>query len=206
MQEESLELENSIQHRVTKEDVDESIREYLGEYVNVLKGISLKEYEIFTQLLPKVQRTAYFVKGNQQILKKFKAYFIARCVLERYDYSSIMLKDYIEGITDKSSDELFIAGISRSLIFLYLHGEVSGLGNTDNWMGAATLDKMVNRKREGLITVLLSERDFPQVENSPEVKVVNLGGALAAIKTEGALQNIRAREEKSSVSSTSKYE
>ena len=206
MQEESLELENSIQHRVTKEDVDESIREYLGEYVNVLREISLKEYEIFTQLLPKVQRIAYFVKGNQQILKKFKAYFIARCVLERYDYSSIMLKDYIEGITDKNSDELFIAGISRSLIFLYLHGEVSGLGNTDNWMGAATLDKMVNRKREGLITVLLSERDFPQVENSPEVKVVNLGGALAAIKTEGALQNIRAREEKSSSKSTSKYE
>lgn len=205
MQEERLEQENSVQHRVTKEDVDESIREYLGEYVNTLKEISIKEYEVFTKLLPKVQRTAYFIKGNQQILRKFKAYFIARCVLERYDYSSIMLKDYIEGITEKNSDEFFIAGISRSLIFLYLHGEVAGIGNTDNWMGAAALDRMVNRKREGLITVLLSERAFPQIESSPEVKVINLGGALAAIKAEGALQNIRVREEEGKEKDTTVY-
>jgi hypothetical protein len=158
------------------------------------------------ELLPKVQQTAYFIKGAPSMLKKFKAFFITRCVKERYDYSSMMLKDYIEGITDKNEDELFIAGIGRSLIFLYLHGEVAGIGNTDNWMGAAALDRMVNRKREGLITVLLSERNFPQIEGSEEVTKIDLGGALAAIRAENAIQNIRAREDDNDSGVTTVYD
>ena len=194
MQEESLEKENSIQHRVTKEDVKNSIKEYLGKYVDILKKISLKEYEIFQKLLPKVERTAYFVKGSKEMLKKFKAFFIAKCSLERYEYSSMMLKNYVEGLTDKNDNELFIAGINRELMFLYLHKATAGIGNTDNWMAAAALDRIVNRERKGLITVLLSERDFPQVENSDEVKKIDLGGAFTVITAENAIQSMKKKE------------
>ena len=195
MREEGFEQENSIRHRVTMQEVHESIREYMGDYTDVLKELTIKEYETFTELLPKVQKTVYFVKGNQSMLRKFKAFFIVRCVLERYDYSSLMLKDYVEGITEKNDDELFIAGINRDLVFLYLHKEVSGIGKTDDWMGAAALDRMVNRKREGLITVILSERDFPQIEGSDEVKIIDLGGAWTANKAAKALQILKKPKE-----------
>ena len=205
MQEEEFEQENSIKHRVTMQEVHESIREYMGDYTDVLKELTLKEYDTFTELLPKVQKTAYFVKGNQSMLRKFKAFFIARCVLERYDYSSMMLKDYVEGISEKSDDELFIAGINRDLVFLYLHKEVSGIGKTDDWMGAAALDRMVNRKREGLITVVLSERDFPQIESSDEIKKIDLGGAWTANKMASALQILKKPKE-GKAGNTSKWD
>jgi hypothetical protein len=182
---ETVEQENSIKHRVTKEDVRNSIKEYLGDYANILRDITLEEYEAFTNIFPKVNKGAYFVKGTEELLRKFKAYFIAKCVMQRYDYASIMLRDYIEGITNHNDNELFVAGVSKELLFLYLHGEISGIGNTDNWLGSTTLDRMVNRKREGLITVLLSERSFPIIENSKEIIVFNLGGAKKAILTEG---------------------
>ena len=178
MQREELEeKDNSIKHRVTIDDAYGSIKEYLGKYADIIKSISVKERETFVKVLPNVQKTFYFVKGREALLKKFKAYFIAKCALERYEYSSMMMKDYIEGIVNKNDNELFIAGINKSLLFLYLHGSSAGIGNSDNWLASVLLDKAVNRKREGLITVILSEKDFPQIEGSKEVKIINLGGA-----------------------------
>ena len=195
MQREELEeKESSLSYKVTKEDVNESIKEYLGKYTEVLKSLSMEEYKLFQKLLPKVARIAYFVKGDKEILKKFKAFFIAKCVLERYDYSSIMLKDYIEGLMNKSDNELFVAGVNRELLFLYLHKESSGSGNTDNWVGSTTLDRIVNRERKGLITVIFSERDFPQIEKSDEVRIIDLGGAAKAIKAQNAVQSSKTND------------
>ena len=190
MQEESLEQENSIKHRVTKTDINNSLKEYLGKYALVFKEFTTKDYELFQRVLPKVEKTAYLVKGSQEILRKFKAYFIIKCVMDRYEYSSFMLKDYIEGLSTRNDNELFLAGVSKELLFLYLHHESSGTGGTENWIATATLDRMVNRKREGLITVLLSERTFPIIEKSKEVTVISLGGAKRVADTKAAIDDI----------------
>ena len=209
--EEFEEQKNSIKHRVTKEDVYSSIKEYLGKYADVLRDISIKEYETFTKLLPKVERKAYFVKGSESMLKKFKAYFIAKCVIERYDYASFMLKSYIEGLSTNNDNELFLAGISKELLFLYLHHEASGTGGTENWIATSTLDRMVNRKREGLITVLLSERTFPTIEKSKEITCIDLGGAKKGLDVKAALDSMKSKitnegDDNESTKSTSIYD
>ena len=189
--------ENSIKHKTSKEEVIASFEQYLGEQnLKILRSITPQERELFKSLLPKIL-SAYFVKGRRKILKKFKAYFLARCLYKRYEAATFMLKEYIEGITNKVDDDLFIAGTEKELVFLYLHGESSGWGNTDNWIASTTLDKVVNRKRKGYKTVILSERDFPLLEVSKELKVINLGGAEKAKKAEEAIQKIKEENNKS---------
>lgn len=179
MQEES----NTIKHRVTAEELKESFHSYLGEKNREILGtIKLKMKETFDKILPvgKPIEGAYFIKGTKTSLPKFKAYFISRCFKKRYDYSSFMLKDYVEGIKNGNENELFIAGIEKDVLFLYIHGDKSGIGGTDGWIGVTVVDRVVTRKRKGQTTVILSERDFPSIEESKEIRIVDLGGAQVA--------------------------
>ena len=173
---EELEVENSVYKKpVTKEDKDESISIYLGEEnLEILKSITPAEYKKFKSFNLEPSNSSYYVKGNRESLLKFKAFFIALCAYERYSYSTFMLKDYIEGLAEKNDDLSFLAGAERELLFLYLHGESSGTGNSEVWLASATVDKIANRKRNGLVTVVLSERNFPIIEASEDLEVINL--------------------------------
>ena len=103
---------------VTKEDSDESIAIYLGEEnMENLKKITREDYELFTSLNINTKKS-YFVKGSSKMLKKFKAYFIARCSFERYSYATAMLKEYVEGLVDKKDDLTSVLGVERELLFL----------------------------------------------------------------------------------------
>ena len=126
------------------------------------------------------------------MLKKFRAYFIALCSIQRYSYSTVMLKEYVAGLADKD-DDVTMMGVEE-LLFMYLHGEISGVGGTDAWIGATAVDRIANRKRKGLVTVVLSERAFPYIEGSKEVKVIDLGGATKVVTVEDAVQAVKNRE------------
>ena len=191
-EEEILSVKNSIQKKsVTKEDVTESIKEYLGEEnYKVLKSITLDEYnELISFNISPVK--SYFVKGVAPKLKKFQAYFIAVCSQKRYSYSTFMMKDYVTGLAERNDDLTFLMGADKELLFLYLHGETSGIGNTDAWLGYSALDKIANRNRKGLVTVVLSERDFPLFEGSSELEKINLGGAVTAKTVEAAVNKVK---------------
>lgn len=178
-------------HKPTPEEVLDSFYQYLGEKnLKYLRKTKPEEREMFEKLLPSTSKN-YFVKGKGSLLKKFKAYFTARCFYQRPDIATFMLKEYIEGITENNDDELFVAGSEKELVFLYLHGEVSGWGNTDNWIASTTIDKVANRKRRGLKTVILSERDFPLLEETKELKVIDLGGAEKARTAEEIAQKVK---------------
>ena len=191
-EEEILSVENSIQKRsVTKEDVTESIREYLGDdNCKILKSITLEEYNMFTSFKASPTKS-YFVKGIASKLKKFQVYFIALCSQKRYSYSTFMMKDYVSGLAERTDDLTFLMGADKELLFLYLHGETSGIGNTDAWLGYSALDKIANRNRKGLVTVVLSERDFPLLEGSNELENLNLGGAVTAQTVEVAVSKVK---------------
>ena len=182
--------ENTIKHEVTKEELIGSFEQYLGEKnLKNLRKVTPKERALYESLLPSVDKS-YLVKGKSSSLKKFKAYFLARCFGKRYESATFMLKDYIEGLTDKD-DDLFFSSSDKELLFLYIHGESSGWGNTDNWIASTTIDKVANRRRKGLKTVILSERDFPLLENTKELRIINLGGAEKAQKAEEVAQKIQ---------------
>lgn len=173
MQQES----NVARTKITQEYLENDFDRYVGSKVKkVLSKTTLEQMNFFESHLKSI-KGAYFVKGSRKLLKKFQAYFIARCVTKAYSYSTFMLKKFIKELADNTNDELFLAGASKDVLFLYLHGEVSGIGNTDNWISSTTIDTVANRSRKGLITVVLSEREFPSIENSKEFKVINIGGA-----------------------------
>lgn len=197
--------ENSIKHNITKEEVFDSFDKYLGEKnLKNLRKITPKEREFLEKKLPSIGNV-YFVKGKLSSLKKFKAYFLARCLDKMYETATFMLKEYIEGLTEnRDDDDMFYMSADKELIFLYIHGECSGWGNTDNWIATTTIDKVANRRRKGLKTVILSERDFPLLEGSKEFKgsVINLGGAEKAQKAEEVIQKMQ----NDNISDGKKYE
>ena len=90
---------------------------------------------------------------------------------------------------ERSDDEAFVAGRGKDLLFLYLHGEASGIGGADAWMATSALDKITNRKRKGMVTVVLSERDLPVLENSKEIKVINLKSKGSDNRASGSAYN-----------------
>ena len=189
LQREGIE-ENAIKHHVTKDEVRESLDIYLGpRHLKALESMNKDTLELFESVLPTIEQTAYFVKGGERVLRQFRAYFIARCFKERYEYASFMLKDYVYGLMNETEDEIFMSSCDKELLFLYLHGAVSGLGKTDDWMFSTAIDKMVNRKRKGSITVFLSERDVPAIEALNEVIKIDLGGAQRARRAEDVLSS-----------------
>ena len=188
---EFVQQESAVRHtKITKEYLENDFDRYVGEKVKkILQRTTLKQMKLFESLVSNT-RGAYFVKGSRKMLRRFQAYFIAKCASKAYSYATFMLKEFVEGYTENSDDDAFVAGRGKDLLFLYLHREAAGTGNTDTWMGKTVLDKITNRKRKGLVTVVLSEREFPVLEGSKELKVLDLGGAEKAVDTEAAIAKI----------------
>ena len=176
---EFVQQENSIvRTKVTQEYLENDFERYVGSKVmKILNKTTIEQMKFFESKIG-VIKGAYFIRGSRKFLRRFRAYFVARCAPKAYSYSTFMLKKFIEGLTDNNNnDELFIAGASKDVLFLYLHKQLSGIGNTDNWLCTTTVDIAANRTRKDLITVILSEREVPSMENSGEFKVIDIGGA-----------------------------
>ena len=187
--------ENNIAHaKITQEYLENDFDRYVGSKVKeVLNKTTLKQMKFFDSKIGDIKE-AYFVKGAKDLLDKFQAYFIAKCAPKAYSYSTFMLKDFLSGLANNIGDELFVAGTGKDVLFLYLHGEISGIGNTDNWISTSTVDVAANRTRKGLVTVILSEREFPSMENSKEFKVISLGGAEKAKEVQEVLEKINSED------------
>ena len=162
--------ENNIVHaKVTQEYLENDFDRYVGTRVkDLLSQTTLKQMEFFDTKIGKI-KGAYFVKASKSLLDKFQAYFIAKCAPKAYSYSTFMLKDFLSGLINNIGDELFVAGTGKDVLFLYLHGELSGIGNTDNWVSTSTVDIAANRTRKGLITVVLSERQLELLKVSSKL-------------------------------------
>lgn len=204
---EFVQRESNVVHtKVTKEYLENDFDRYVGTKVKeLLSQTTLKQMKFFDTKIGEI-KGAYFVKASKGLLNKFQAYFIAKCAPKAYSYSSFMLKDFLSGLANNIGDELFVAGTGKDVLFLYLHGEISGVGNTDNWVSTSAVDVAANRTRKGLITVVLSERDFPSMENSKEFKVISLGGAEKAKEITEVFEKINNEGINSVKSEGSKYD
>lgn len=182
---------------ITKKDRDESIELYMGEdNIKHLKSMTEKELTLFKSFKIDVTKS-YLVKGSENLLWKFKAFFTAHCAYERLSYATFMLKEYASLLQNSSTDEAFLASSERELLFLYLHSGQSGVGNTEEWMCSTILDRVANRNRKGLITIILSERNIPLLEKAKsEFDVINLGGASVIKKLEEAAKSFKTAEAK----------
>jgi hypothetical protein len=61
----------------------------------------------------------------------------------------------------------------------------------EDWLVETVLNKVANRNRDGLTTVILSEINMPTLESSGELVVINLSGAVVSNRKEYVLKKIK---------------
>ena len=151
----------------------EFTEKYLGEYNwNFFNKITKDELKLF-QKFPIDVNQSYLVYGNTELLNKFKAFYLTRCVKKRPIYSQYFILEYAETLSGNTKDE-FGLGIDQDLIFLYRHNHMQTLGNSETWLRETILNKIAERNRDGLVTIILSEQRMQTLENCGELSVINL--------------------------------
>jgi hypothetical protein len=149
-------------------------RLYLGQtnWKN-LKDTSKAELELF-QKEPIDLTKSYIVYGNKDLLNKFKAFYLTRCLKTRPLYMQCYVTDYASELTSSTKDEYGL-NVDQDLIFLYIHKHsISTLGKSETWLTETILNKVASRNRDGLITIILSEIRVPLLEDTTEIEVINL--------------------------------
>ena len=151
----------------------EFAEKYLGERnCNFFKKITKDELKLF-QKFPIDINKSYLVYGNTELLNKFKAFYLTRCIKKRPIYSQYFILEYAEALSGNTKDE-FGLGIDQDLIFLYRHNHMQTLGNSETWLRETILNKVAERNRDGLVTIILSEQRMQTLENCGELAVINL--------------------------------
>ena len=175
-------------------------RLYLGEENwDLIKKTSEKELNLFKKHAIDLS-TSYIVIGNADILNKYRAFYLTRCVKNRPLYMQCSMHKYAEELTSDTKDEYGL-NIDQDLIFLYLHKyNISTLGNSEKWLMETTLNRVADRNREGLVTIILSEVRAPLLESSGELKVINLSGIITSTNQKEALKELLYEDTKSNSS------
>lgn len=168
-------------------------RLYLGmENWEFMKKTTPTELKMFQDTNVDIE-SSYFVKGNELILKKFKAFYLTRCLKKRPLYTQCSIYDYADGLSSADKDE-FGLNVSKDLLFLYMHCHMTDLGRSRQWLTSTVVNKVADRNRIGLVTVILSEVNVPEFEDCGELKVVDFGGVI----TKAIMKNIETGKPSSS--------
>lgn len=164
-------------------------RLYLGQTNwELIKKTSNKELALF-QKQPIDLSKSYLVLGTEDLLNKFRAFFLTRCLKKRPLYAQYSMHDYASELSSATRDENGL-NVDMDLVFLYRHKHQLTLGRSEDWLIETTLNKIANRNREGLSTVILSELKMPLLETCGELQVITLTGTVSENKSE-ALKNFK---------------
>lgn len=162
---------------------------YLGQNNwKYLKKTSKEELEIFKKNNLDLNKS-YIVLGNADLLNKFKAFYLTRCIKKRPLYSQFYMDEYASQLSSGTKDEYGL-NIDQDLIFLYKNNHSFTFGNSEAWLKETVLNKIANRNRDGLITIVLTEISLPELENSGELIFINLAGIKSAQNKTEALSSI----------------
>ena len=188
----------------------DEIAAYLGtDRTKILDNFKDDDWKKF-QGLHVNPKCSYFVKGSPKRLKKFEAYFLFLCAYKKPLYNRYLIEEYKDILTapmKANSEELDEIGSDRELIFLYMHNVEMGVGNTTGFVTVTILNKIANRNRQGNVTVVLSERDFPAFQNTAELKVIDLGGASITAQASAIVENIvkKSKDENTDIQTKTKH-
>lgn len=149
-------------------------RLYLGQSNwEYMQNTSDGELQLFKKF-PINLKQSYIVYGNKDLLNKFKAFYLTRCLKSRPLYTQCFITDYANELTSGTKDDYGL-NVDQDLVFLYIHKHsVSTLGRSETWLTETILNKVASRNRDGLVTIILSEVKVPSMEDSSEIEVINL--------------------------------
>jgi hypothetical protein len=153
-------------------------RLYLGQANwEWMQKTSKSELDLF-QKTPIDLKKSYIVYGSKDLLSKFKAFYLTRCLKTRPLYMQCFISDYANELMTSTKDDYGL-NVDQDLIFLYIHEHsISSLGRSETWLTETILNKVASRNRDGLITIILSEIKVPSLADSSELEVINLSGVL----------------------------
>ena len=165
-------------------------RLYLGQSNwELIKKTSESELKLF-QKYPIELDKSYLVLGTEDLLKKYRAFFLTRCIKKRPLYAQYSMYDYATELSSITKDDGGL-NVDMDLVFLYRHKHQMVTDKAEDWLVETTLNKIANRNRDGLVTVVLSEISMPTLESSGELVVVNLSGAVTGERKEYVLKKIK---------------
>ena len=183
-----------------KVELFKQIRLYLGtDNWEKMKETSESELLLFKKFDININKS-YYVKGNQDILNKFKSFYLTRCLKKHPLYTTCSLYEYAEGMTSADKDEYGLS-VSKDLLFLYMHKHGSFLGNSRVWLTETVINRIADRNRKGLVTVILSEMSMTEFEDCGEMDIIDLGGSIVSSRVAEACKEVN-KNKKSSVKST----
>ncbi len=157
-------------------DLFKYARLYLGpDNWEFIRKTSKEELLIF-QSIDLNTSDSYFVKGNNSLLNKFKAFYLTRCLKKKPLYTQCSIYEYADGVCSADKDE-FGLGVAKDLLFLYMHEHISSIGNSRKWLTETVVNRIADRNRIGLVTVILSETKVPEFEECGELKIIDLSSA-----------------------------
>lgn len=164
-------------------------RLYLGQYNwEFLRKIQESELNLFKKFDINLNKS-YIVYGNNDLLNKFKAFYLTRCIKKRPLYSQYFILEYASSLSTGTKDDYGL-NIDQDLIFLYRHEHMQTLGNSETWLLETILNKVAERNREGLVTIILSEQKMTFLENSGEFEVINLSEVVTNKTLKEALKTV----------------
>ena len=171
-------------------------RLYLGQANwEYLKKTSEAELTLFQKQNVSL-KDSYIIYGNKDLLNKFKAFYLTRCLKTRPLYMQCFIDDYAGSLMMNTKDEYGL-NVDQDLIFLYIHEySVSDLGRSEAWLTQTILNKVASRNREGLITIILSEVKVPSLAASSELSVIDLLEIKAIETKQEALKSCISNTEK----------
>ena len=165
-------------------------RLYLGQTNwELIKKTSENELKLF-QKTPINLDKSYLVLGTEDLLKKYRAFFLTRCIKKRPLYAQYSMYDYATELSSGVKDDGGL-NVDMDLVFLYRHKHQLTIGKSEDWLLETILNKVANRNRDGLVTVILSELRMPLLEECGELEVVNLSGAVIGERKQYVLQKIQ---------------
>lgn len=172
-------------------------RLYLGQTNwELIKKTSEKELALFRKT-PIDLNKSYLVLGTEDLLKKYRAFFLTRCIKKRPLYAQYSMYDYATELSSAVKDDGGL-NVDMDLIFLYRHKHQLTIGKSEDWLVETILNKVANRNRDGLVTVILSELRMPILEECGELEVINLSGAVIGERKEHILNMMKVEGTKNS--------
>ena len=172
-------------------------RLYLGQTNwELIKKTSESELKLFQKFSIDLN-TSYLVLGTEDLLKKYRAFFLTRCIKKRPLYAQYSMHDYASELSSPVKDDGGL-NVDMDLIFLYRHRHLLALGRSEEWLEETVLNKVANRNRDGLVTVILSEVHMPTLENSEEMKIIDFFGVTTSEKKEQVLRKMQVKGTSSS--------
>lgn len=171
-----------------KQEAKESIDSYLGEKEKeVLKTLTPSVLKLFMSKRIKLDKS-YYVRGNRDLLSKFKAFYLASCLKEvnRPKYSMQMISDRAQILSGGAIEELG----ADEVLFLYAHKVGKDLGKSEEWLAKTIINDIANRNRKGYVTIVLTERSIELIQDCGELipiylnpKQISTNGTTTATKS-----------------------